>query len=105
MVQHTWDNVPVHIKILIVVVTLLFGYDAVTFFIRVSREILTFLFIEIGIERDAAAFQGGVLLQQLSAIRKHHVGLVDMLFNLGNQTVGCGLYLVQMTVGTLHDLL
>ena len=94
LVQMTGYQIPVHTKVLVAIVTLLFGQNTISPIIGIGREVLTLLAKVIGFERDTTALHNRIVLQNLTAIGKHLIGVVQMVFDERDITIGCRLYLV-----------
>ena len=105
LIEQFGYQIPVHTVVLIVVRSFLFGLDGIAVVVGISREITTFIFEEIGFERDAATSQFRIALQHLTAQVEHEVGIVKMTLDNHQHVVGGHLSTVQGIVDVEHGTL
>ncbi len=77
-VEQFAELVPVHVEVLVVLVTLLRGEYLTVVSEREGREVAPLLLEEIGLEGDGAAVQVGIVLEEAARIDEHRVGTVEV---------------------------
>ena len=77
-VKQFTELIPVHRKIIVVLVTLLYGLDGVAIVVGVGREILATILEVVRFEGNGTTIEIRIVFENTSAINKHGVGSIEV---------------------------
>ena len=94
-IQQLWHEIPINIKVLVVVAATLDSAQRVTDILGVSREVASLVLEVVWFESDRAVVEVGVVHQHTTTVDEHRVGFVRMALHKPFSHIRGHLYTVQ----------